>query len=161
MFFSSKSIKLTKICRNSNADFRFFDTTKNAYHSTNFVATTSKSISTTKKQISNTLTINTDIQQQILNKPTLRSLFKRFQSTSKPQIEKKTDLKQDVPTGNSEKPATSSWWRELFLREKPAPKSNLGWWWDKLLLMVIFGITGSATVYFVKPLLTDYLKLEG
>jgi Family of unknown function (DUF6787) len=32
---------------------------------------------------------------------------------------------------------------------------------DKLHLCVIFGVTGSSTVYFVKPMLTDVLGFEG
>ena len=35
------------------------------------------------------------------------------------------------------------------------------WWADKFLICLVFAITGSTTMYVVKPLLKDYLHLEG
>ena len=49
---------------------------------------------------------------------------------------------------------------------QPNPKENSAldkkaWIWDKIVLCTIFAITGSSTMYFVKPLLSSVLGLEG
>jgi hypothetical protein len=49
-----------------------------------------------------------------------------------------------------------------FLSEKPFPERfTKDWWWEQFIIFIIFGITGSLTVFFVKPFLQKTLQLEG
>jgi hypothetical protein len=34
-------------------------------------------------------------------------------------------------------------------------------WWDMFIIFTVFGITGSSTMFFVRPFITKFLKLEG
>jgi hypothetical protein len=34
-------------------------------------------------------------------------------------------------------------------------------WWDMVIIFTVFGITGSSTMFFVRPFITKFLKLEG
>jgi hypothetical protein len=35
------------------------------------------------------------------------------------------------------------------------------WWWDKFIICVVFAITGSATMFIVRPILQDVLQVQG
>jgi len=34
-------------------------------------------------------------------------------------------------------------------------------WWEMAIIFTVFGITGSSSMFFVRPLMTKLLKLEG
>jgi len=54
------------------------------------------------------------------------------------------------------------WFRILSRFEAiPHEPFSFAWWWDKLVVFTVFAITGSATMYFVRPLLGSVFGLEG
>eukprot|EP01116_Phalansterium_solitarium_P005014 TRINITY_DN16276_c0_g1_i1.p1 TRINITY_DN16276_c0_g1~~TRINITY_DN16276_c0_g1_i1.p1 ORF type:complete len:185 (-),score=0.56 TRINITY_DN16276_c0_g1_i1:161-715(-) len=49
-----------------------------------------------------------------------------------------------------------------WFAERPAlVKYSRAWWKEQLLICVVFAITGSSTMFLVRPLLRDGLQLEG
>jgi hypothetical protein len=41
------------------------------------------------------------------------------------------------------------------------PRYSTNWWTDKFLIFLAFGVTGSLSAYFVRPLMKNLLELEG
>jgi len=53
-------------------------------------------------------------------------------------------------------------WLSRFLAEKPTfPRYTGRWWWEKIVMCVVFAITGSTTAFFVRPFIEKILHLEG
>ncbi|EDQ88469.1 uncharacterized protein MONBRDRAFT_26200 [Monosiga brevicollis MX1] len=53
-----------------------------------------------------------------------------------------------------------------FLRRwtaaRPEPvRFSPAWWWVWTIRFIVFGITGSSSVYFVRPFMRDSLGIEG
>jgi len=71
-----------------------------------------------------------------------------------------TEIPKSDPNNESNNKKLS-WLQKFFGERKQFEKYSAGWWWDQLVVIVVFAITGSATVYFVKPVMKDILQLEG
>jgi len=53
-------------------------------------------------------------------------------------------------------------WLVAFLADKPVhPRYSSRWWWEKLVVCVVFAVTGSTTAYFVRPFVEKVLHLQG
>lgn len=60
-----------------------------------------------------------------------------------------------------EAPPGSSWWRR-WTHERALPlRWSLGWWKEMALIFTVFGITGSGSMYIVRPMLHSVAGLEG
>ena len=62
-------------------------------------------------------------------------------------------------------PAPSSQAKEFWRRwtaERPLPdRWTFAWWWEMAIIFTVFGITGSSSVFFVRPVMGKVLGLEG
>eukprot|EP01125_Pyxidicula_operculata_P022715 TRINITY_DN9521_c0_g1_i1.p1 TRINITY_DN9521_c0_g1~~TRINITY_DN9521_c0_g1_i1.p1 ORF type:complete len:153 (-),score=4.51 TRINITY_DN9521_c0_g1_i1:77-535(-) len=58
--------------------------------------------------------------------------------------------------------AQKSFWQR-WIAERPQNYSRFSarWWYEMTLICVIFAITGSSTMLFVKPVLNNLLQMEG
>jgi hypothetical protein len=68
-----------------------------------------------------------------------------------------------TPTPKSPPPPASPqsfYQRWTAARPEPARFSS-AWWLVWTIRFIVFGITGSSSVYFVRPFMRDYLGLEG
>eukprot|EP01124_Arcella_intermedia_P033727 TRINITY_DN8174_c0_g1_i1.p1 TRINITY_DN8174_c0_g1~~TRINITY_DN8174_c0_g1_i1.p1 ORF type:complete len:150 (-),score=23.66 TRINITY_DN8174_c0_g1_i1:32-481(-) len=60
-----------------------------------------------------------------------------------------------------QKPTKTLLDRLLSTDTKPHPKFTAGWWGEAVLICTVFAITGSSTLYFVRPVIKNVLHLEG
>ncbi|KAJ9448803.1 conserved transmembrane protein, mitochondrial, partial [Diplonema papillatum] len=56
--------------------------------------------------------------------------------------------------------ALSKFWSWTTQERADPPRYSASWWLDKLLICTVFAITGSASLYFVRPALGK-LGIEG
>jgi len=55
-------------------------------------------------------------------------------------------------------------WCQYWMRERPIPyppRWSYEWWKETALIFFIFGITGSTTMHFVRPIMHTVFGLEG
>ena len=70
-----------------------------------------------------------------------------------------TTSTENTPTSIEIKP--KKWYDRIPGSLTDSNPSELRWWTDKFVICGIFAITGSSTMFFVRPLLSDVLHLEG
>jgi len=67
-------------------------------------------------------------------------------------------------SGTKTKPRSLSEWCRYWIRERPIPyplRWSYEWWKETALIFFIFGITGSTTMHFVRPIMHTIFGLEG
>jgi len=56
-------------------------------------------------------------------------------------------------------------WREMWRKwtsERPVhPRWSASWWWDAFIICTVFAITGSSSLFCVRPILQKIFGLEG
>mmetsp|Transcript_50810 Transcript_50810/g.99353 ORF Transcript_50810/g.99353 Transcript_50810/m.99353 type:complete len:173 (+) Transcript_50810:63-581(+) len=89
----------------------------------------------------------------------LRSIQKRSRSAFLPAVRAVTRRRVSSAPPPSER-ATTFW--ERWTAPVEMPQSRTGRWFAEIFLInCVFAVTGSATMFLVRPAITDLLKLEG
>lgn len=71
-------------------------------------------------------------------------------------------LSGERSSGDKPEIPTPSTFMERFLATKPMPPRNTPRWYaEMVLLCTVFGITGSSTMFLVRPATTEVLGLQG
>lgn len=78
--------------------------------------------------------------------------------TTVPPSSSKPPLQTTTQQSNSR---VKEFWSR-WIAEKPFPdRWSLQWWWEMAIIFTVFGITGSSSLFFVRPLMGKVLGVEG
>lgn len=58
-------------------------------------------------------------------------------------------------------PVGGSWWSRWTHEDPLPPRFSRAWWAEMALICTVFGVTGSSSMYLVKPLIKDVFAVEG
>jgi hypothetical protein len=105
--------------------------------------------------------------------PAAQSNARNFSSAASPQpptpdsaartVTSKPDATDDAAGGalSEEEAIPASWWGR-WTHESPMPPSGTAAWYAEMaLIFTVFGITGSSSMYFVKPLVHSIIGIDG
>ncbi|KAG0225707.1 hypothetical protein BGW41_004582 [Actinomortierella wolfii] len=101
------------------------------------------------------------------NRLPLKSVSTRFTSTSAPRSSAtatattSASANATATTTTATTAVTSAAKTLSHHEEMTKVKFSYNWWKEWTIIMTVFAITGSSSVYFVKPILKNVLKLEG
>jgi len=69
--------------------------------------------------------------------------------------------KRFISNKSTEQNTLISMWKKWTAEESPKEIWSKSWLWDKFIVCVVFGITGTTTMFFVRPILRDLLQIQG
>ena len=107
--------------------------------------------------------INNNNSSSIVYDGNSRSFYKRWNSTNKVNTKSTVSPKQSPsPSTQSQSTTKSKSFIQNFLGPKDMPPRNTFLWYrEMILLSTVFAITGSSTMFLVRPAVSEVLGLQG
>jgi len=90
-----------------------------------------------------------------------RSCYKRWNSTKTKASAKSTVSPKQSPSTQSQSTTNKSFIQNFLGPKDMPPRNTFAWYREMILLSTVFAITGSSTMFLVRPAVSEVLGLQG